>query len=601
MSEVIQNLLINNRSNMMNAHQLYCKYEDRVIVGEGKNKCYVLPAFSFTDFCTYFNSLSYAKWKKYTGLKNVVLKLDLVGAFVIRLVGYKREAPIPEKEILLEEEYKLGERTDIRISVPENSNILIGFEIETTSETRLFSGQWLGEFAETRNVELTISTTTCRKEAFIKNNVQLIYNDILNGDDEMKNHFYIHIVDNGNTLEEKDFPTHSHIMLHPNHNTGGAGGFARGMIESLHQKEPITHVLLMDDDVIVEPESMKRTYKLLQHLLKEYHKNFISGAMLYMENPTMQKEDVGYIHSSGNFRTWKVEYDHRDILANLDNEKEIPLYDNSYAAWWYCCIPMETIKANGLPLPVFVRGDDVEYGIRCNPGFITMNAICVWHMGFTGKFNVGMDHYQVDRNLLLDQAISGIVPDIDFLQKLKGDFRRHIMRFDYQSAEIVVKALEDFLKGPEFIKQDLGEKIVKENNKLGHTFTKLSEMGDPDWGMDPFYEEIRSKLTMFCYEKTWNGHRFWPFKTDSTLISLPYNDGYLPGKMAFKNRILAMNIYNRTGYILERNNQKGRDLIKRYKSALKTYKREKDTLRKSYAVEREYLTSEKFWREYLGI
>ena len=36
--------------------------------------------------------------------------------------------------------------------------------------------------------------------------------------------------------------------------------------------------------------------------------------------------------------------------------------------------------------------------------FITMNGICVWHMGFTLKFNYFMEYYQVFRNFLIEEA-----------------------------------------------------------------------------------------------------------------------------------------------------------------------------------------------------
>lgn len=43
------------------------------------------------------------------------------------------------------------------------------------------------------------------------------------------------------------------------------------MIESIRQKPKATHVLLMDDDVVVLSESIKRTYLLLL-LAKEKYK-----------------------------------------------------------------------------------------------------------------------------------------------------------------------------------------------------------------------------------------------------------------------------------------------------------------------------------------
>ena len=69
-----------------------------------------------------------------------------------------------------------------------------------------------------------------------------------------------------------------------------------------------------------------------------------------------------------------------------------------------------------------MRGDDVEYGIRAAAGFITINGICVWHMGFAGKMNIAMDFYQVNRNLLIVQALHEDLCNVNVLGKIRNDF-----------------------------------------------------------------------------------------------------------------------------------------------------------------------------------
>ena len=90
------------------------------------------------------------------------------------------------------------------------------------------------------------------------------------------------MVDNGRTLSAEEIQT-EHVMVHPNLNVGGAGGFTRGMLEAMDHKEKPTHVLLMDDDVMILPESLIRTYNLLKIVRPEYEHHFISGAMLSMK------------------------------------------------------------------------------------------------------------------------------------------------------------------------------------------------------------------------------------------------------------------------------------------------------------------------------
>ncbi len=77
------------------------------------------------------------------------------------------------------------------------------------------------------------------------------------------------------------------------------------------------------------------------------------------------------------------------------------------------------IKRNGMPLPVFVRYDDVEYGIRCNPTFMTMNGLCIWHSKFEIRYNAAVERYQSIRNGMIAQMTTGLAPSIDtFLREL---------------------------------------------------------------------------------------------------------------------------------------------------------------------------------------
>ena len=52
------------------------------------------------------------------------------------------------------------------------------------------------------------------------------------------------------------------IDIIQNMNAGGAGGFTRGMIEIMNRKEKegYSHVLLMDDDAIIQPDLLVRLY-----------------------------------------------------------------------------------------------------------------------------------------------------------------------------------------------------------------------------------------------------------------------------------------------------------------------------------------------------
>lgn len=45
------------------------------------------------------------------------------------------------------------------------------------------------------------------------------------------------------------------------------------------------HALLMDDDIVIEPEALVKTYQILTLLKDEYEDAFIGGAMLRLDKP----------------------------------------------------------------------------------------------------------------------------------------------------------------------------------------------------------------------------------------------------------------------------------------------------------------------------
>lgn len=573
-----------------------------------ENKKLTLGFAQRADFVTYLNACSYQKWKRYTNIKNVTLHLDIEGEARILFLGYHKDALTVDRLEFSEKEFKGKKRRTIDFSFPDNDEQMIGFEITALSDCTIFGGYYSAEINEKqmRNVTLSLATTTCRKEEFIKKNVELIKDEIIASEDDIAKHFYLHVVDNGRTLSEADIHG-KNVFLHPNINSGGSGGFARGMIESLHQTPEATHVLLMDDDVLMLPESIKRTYNLLRLLKDEYRDHFISGAMLYFEDPARQHEDIGTIVQGDNtcyYQPLKESFDHEKLENNLENERIAIKRKNSYAAWWYCCIPVHVIKKNGLPLPIFIRGDDCEYSLRCDADLISMNGICVWHMGFVTKYNGAFNQYQQYRNWLIAQATSGVFPEIDIYNALYGAFRIEMMRFNYGAAELIIRALEDYLKGPEFLKKADGEKITNSNFKLNDNLTPLNELeGGELFGFYDGYEEAPTTLKDRVIAKlTWNGQRLCPKWLERDDVATTSFDGFFRlHKIIMRKKILAINPYTMSGIYRIKDKKKFRELKKRFDQASKNYQKNREAIAKQYADAKPELTSEKFWRKYLGL
>ena len=178
-----------------------------------------------------------------------------------------------------------------------------------------------------------------------------------------------------------------------------------------------THVLLMDDDVTVCPESFKRSLRLLEYADGEYAKATVAGAMLSTANFEMQQEDIGRIAPERNFRPFKPRLIMDREYDSTFNEELIPASDMEglYSAWWYSCFPVQRVTDYGLPIPLFYRRDDVEYAMRIQEKeplkFITMNGVCVWHDAFDLRWNAAVEVYLATRNMLTQEAFT---PDSRF-------------------------------------------------------------------------------------------------------------------------------------------------------------------------------------------
>lgn len=195
-----------------------------------------------------------------------------------------------------------------------------------------------------------------------------------------------------------------HVTLLNACNTGGSGGFIRGIRHALQQGN-YTHVLLCDDDAYLHPETLYRTLALL--CLREGTQQglsarspsaapcIISGAMFEKEAPHYCHCVLEKLNARGHHQIIIGQQDLNassqslnQLITKLRNSlTSAKSIAHQYAAWWYCCIPVSLIKEHGLPLQFFIRGDDQEYGLRLKAPIVTLNGIQIWHPAFKNKKN----------------------------------------------------------------------------------------------------------------------------------------------------------------------------------------------------------------------
>ncbi len=570
---------------------------------------YEMGPGAWLDFATYLNGCMYDKWKRFTAVQELVLELELCGDCTVVLVGYREEAAEIVRTEYGRQHVQLEERGKVELAFGADAKAsVLGFELYAHGMTRLYDAQYLAVCEESalNHVVLSLATTTCRKEAFIKSNVALIRKELLESDHDIAQNLYVHVTDNGQTLKPEDVEG-PHIVLHPNQNSGGSGGYARGMMESLHQDPEVTHVLLMDDDVLILPESIRRTYCLLRLLKPEYQDRWINGAMLNYEDPGVQYEDLGRFMLAGGYMPRKRALEVSDIKEVMENERPYLDYEDMYGAWWYCCIPASAIKQNGLPLPLFIRVDDIEYSIRCHAKFIVMSGICVWHQGFITKYNAAMDEYQVYRNRLIAKSCVPHMNRINVMWNISVNFHQAVLSFNYNGADMIIHAIEDYFRGPEVIMQNNGEAIIKENAQHNEKLLPLSELGIEDEmeirPEDCYEDEDLKGWDSILRRITYNGHRFCPNRLYRPGRAITSYDSfyYQPQRITLHKELLAVNPYTNMGIIRHLDKKRGIALRKKFKKIEKYYYEHQGELEQKYREAFPTLVSEEFWKQYLGL
>lgn len=555
------------------------------------------------DFFTYFNSLSFEKWKKYTYAKKFYLVLEIKGKFELNIFGHYFNKENIEKESLGHYSYNYQERTKVVVPISKKfKSQVIAFELAHKKSIVIYDAYYAVDVDQQYITEpyIALTTTTFKKEAYIEQNISILNEELFN-DDEYKNHFCWNIVDNGCTLSKQisDNPT---IKVFHNKNVGGAGGFARGMIEGLKQEKKPTHILLMDDDVNFSVESFKRIYKLLSIIRPEYKDYFVSGAMLKMNAPNIQHEDIGVLNTKGYHEALKPNLDLNLWDSVLRNEKIDDENTHKYAAWWFCCIPTTIASLDNLPLPVFVRGDDVEYSLRNDAKFISMNGICIWHDGFEGKFSAALEYYQVERNELILTAMHPELEDVDVFGHIEEIFWQEMYKFNYKGASLLLDAVEDFMKGPEFFTSiDLFEKL-SEKRRIDNKTEKITDSVRTNINYDRLYNfQPINGLKKIVYDYTYNGQARIPeFLLGNKTGVCFYGWGYEQGKVAFASKVYAVDVDSDKYTIYVKDRKTFKEIKKRFINIKEDYTLNKEKMQKQYRDAIGVITKIDFWNNYLS-
>ena len=536
----------------------------------------IMKVGSNLSFNTYFGVFSPAKWNKYTIVENVFLRVCVKGVFSLKVYRLLKDG---ERE-------KIAETTasgETDLSIPNIADGLIYFDLTAQTDSEFSMAGFYCEQNGINEVKIATAICTYKREKFVKRNLKELSEKIFSDrGSPLFDKLDVYVVDNAKTLSDIE---REHVKIIPNLNAGGAGGFTRGMIEIMQAGE-YSHILLMDDDVEFDVESLLRSYAFLSLLKKEYLDVWISGSMLRLDAPTIQSEKANYYDvKRGIVVPLSAKLDlteERNLLKN-EGEEEI-----NYSSWWYCIMPSNVIRKDNLPLPLFIKRDDIEYGLRNGKRFATINGVCVWHEPFENKRPASFEYYYTRNGLIMDFFSKKPNSFKEYRKRILTGTLLSILRFRYEEAFSLLCGVDDFCNGIDWLKTTSPEEINKIVSDFNYKNTTI------DVNLIEKVKEHSAKTPKYVRLLTANG---WILPSRK-VIKVP---AYRPSYKLFFRAKTAINGEADNGFITKRSYKLALKCMGAYFKTMKKFKRRFPCLIKEYEEKGAEIATLDFWTEYLKL
>lgn len=245
-------------------------------------------------------------------------------------------------------------------------------------------------------------------------------------------------------------------------NMGGSGGFARGMYETVKAGKS-DYTLLLDDDAISEPESIMRAVQFADYCTRP---TIVGGGMFHLDNRTMLYT-LGERYNRASYWTQPaagLEYNHDFATQPLrDSPKLHRRADSDFNGWWMCLIPTQIMREIGFAQPLFIKFDDVDYGLRAEDhGYHTvcLPGVAVWHQAWHAKDpSRTWEGYYLYRNHWICSLLHCTKPSWHFLYGMLFDDAKAGVELVYSAMHLHHLALRDIMRGPDYIADTLATKL----------------------------------------------------------------------------------------------------------------------------------------------
>ncbi|WP_018683441.1 glycosyltransferase [Actinokineospora enzanensis] len=463
----LQRVILPRDSDPVDVRPLYLDEQGTAHCHVSSRTAVTVPASARVSFASYFNAFPASYWKRWTRVTEVLLRLDVRGGGRVDL--YRSKPNGDQVHITGQAVRTEGgvQSLEFRVGLaPFEDGGWIWFDVFTDDSTlEIADAHWATDLALPAK-KLSIGTTTFNRVD------DCVASLLALGEDEAVLDVVsrVYVADQG-TKKISGHPRFAEakallgdrLEVIEQGNLGGSGGFSRAFYESLEHSD-VDQILLMDDDISLEPDSILRASRFAAAATKPV----IVGSQMLNLQAKARLHSMGEVIDQGSF-TWRAApgavTDHDFGTESLRETTELHRrIESSYNGWWMCLFPREIVEENGLPLPLFIKWDDAEYSMRAlAKGYptVTLPGSAVWHMPWTDKNdNSDWTAYFHLRNRLIVAALYAPVEHRRTLLKqgMRATIRR-LLSMEYSAVAIELKAVEDFLAGPDRLFDLLGDSL----------------------------------------------------------------------------------------------------------------------------------------------
>jgi galactofuranosylgalactofuranosylrhamnosyl-N-acetylglucosaminyl-diphospho-decaprenol beta-1,5/1,6-galactofuranosyltransferase len=426
------------------------------------------------SFGTYFNAFPASYWRRWTVVKDVTLTVELSGrgasVMVYKSMANGRSQRVDSATTGTEAKGTFAFDLSLKPFVDGGwywYNVVAGDD-----DAVVESAEWSADVPEDRAQHGTtdIAITTMNRPDFCAKLLGQM------GADERLQPYLdtVMVMEQGTqkVVDSEEFPAAASMLgdklrVIEQGNLGGSGGYARGQLESL-RKGTATYALMMDDDVVCEPEGIIRAVTFgdlcrRSTIVGGHMFSLFAKSRLHSFGEVVQPWRFWWMTPLDGFSDW-------DLAArNLRSARWLhKRTDVDFNGWFMCLIPRQVLADVGLSLPLFLKWDDAEFGLRAkDAGYptVTFPGAAVWHVPWTDK-NDALDwqaYFHVRNRFVAALLHSPYPRGGRLIRENLNHTIAHLVSMQYSTVEIRHQALEDVLAGPGVLHEMLPTRLAEVN------------------------------------------------------------------------------------------------------------------------------------------